>query len=222
MPKVDAVIFDMDGVLIDSEPLWQRAERQAFSEVGVELSSTDVLQTSGLRLDQVVEHWYREKPWNGATLEAVADAVLEKLMKSINEEGEGTAGSVAAIEFFASHRFPLAIASASYQNVIDTVVSKLGIADYFQVIHSAQFEKLGKPDPAVYVTTAKKLGVEPSRCLVFEDTLNGIRAAKAAGMICVAVREHMTSFEKAKELADYSLESFELLERAFWLKDLIE
>lgn len=220
MAKISAVIFDMDGTLINSEPLWHRAEIEGFAEIGVTLTTTDVLETVGVRLDQVVEYWRKKRPWSGASNKEVTDLVVEKLIALVVKEGEATAGSRAAIEYFHQRGVPLAIASASFEKIIKVVVEKLEIARFFQVIYSAEFEKLGKPDPAVYFTTAKKLELDPSRCLVFEDTLAGIKAAKAAGMTCVAVREHATPFERAKELADFALESFTDLPSAPWLNDL--
>lgn len=101
----------------------------------------------------------------------------------------------------------MALASASPQRLIDSNIEALDLAKYFTVQHSAEHEKAGKPDPAVFLTTAKRLRVNPENCLVFEDSLAGIRGAKAAGMFCVAVKEAATPFDEAQKLADYSLES---------------
>lgn len=216
MKQISAVIFDMDGTIIDSEPLWQRAEISGFKRVGVSLTVEDCKQTIGVRIDQVVEHWYRKFPWPEVSLDAVRESILDGVCFLMSTEGTPKSGVPEAIALLRERGLPLAIASASYQRIIETALRKLGIFDAFSVIHSAEFEKLGKPDPAVYLTTAKKLGVEPERCLVFEDSLAGIRAAKAAGMTCVAVAEEATPFEAAQSIADYSLTSFADLARAPW------
>ena len=216
--KFKAVIFDLDGTLIDSEPLWQQAEIAVFGSVGVTLTVEDCKKTIGVRLDQVVKFWYDQFPWEGPSLDDVREQILEEMVFQIGQKGEAKPGVHEAINYFTSRGYPLGLASASFQKTIDATLKRLQLTESFAVVHSAQFELKGKPDPAVFLSAAKKLKVDPADCLVFEDSLNGIRAAKAAGMICVAVEEEATPFAEAQALADYSLHSFTELLQAPWLQ----
>jgi len=182
-----AAIFDMDGVLIDSEPLWRRAEREVFGSVGVDLTKEMCLGTMGLRLDEVVAHWYKEFAWTGKSPRQVEEEVLSAMQRMVSEEGKPLRGVHEILEGLQGAELRLAIASSSPFGLIETVIDKLAIRDFFQAFCSADADALGKPDPAVYLRTAAQLAVDPGACLVFEDSLLGVRSAKSAGMTVVAV-----------------------------------
>lgn len=184
---VQAVIFDMDGVLIDSEPFWHQAEQAVFGHLGLTLTQAMCEETTGMRTDAVVAYWYDRHPWPGQSLEDTAHAIIDQVIGLVNTHGQAMTGVNALLATFASQRLPLAIASSSPYRLIDAVVDKLQIRDAFTVMRSAVDEIHGKPDPAVYLTTARHLNVTPSDCLVFEDSAAGVQAAKAAGMHTVAV-----------------------------------
>jgi HAD superfamily hydrolase (TIGR01509 family) len=204
---LQAIIFDMDGLLIDSEPIWREAEKIIFSEVNITLTDEMCFTTVGLRIDEVVEHWYMKFPWEKPSKEMVKNKIIDKVIELILAKGEILPGVMETIQYFHSKGFPLAIASASSQIIIDAVTEKLNIKKYFNVIHSAEFEEYGKPHPAVFISTAKKLNVHPTNCLVFEDSVNGVIAAKASRMKVIAVPENI-HFENSKfEIADMRLKS---------------
>lgn len=182
-----AVIFDMDGVLVDSEPLWHLAEIAAFADVGLSLTSTDCLQTTGLRVDAVVKHWYARRPWTGPSLEHVAVDIVRRVEHLVRTRGTPLPGACAAVRFVADQGIPVALASSSASVLIDAVLDRLGLRDTFIVVRSAEHEPYGKPHPGVYLRTAADLGVAPGACLAVEDSANGILAAIAAGMRVVAV-----------------------------------
>jgi len=182
-----AAIFDMDGVLIDSEPLWRRAEREVFGKVGVVLTKEMCLGTMGLRLDEVVRYWYQRFPWDGTDLQAVEEQVISAMHELISEEGKALGGVHETLERLRGADLMLAIASSSPLSLIETVVNKLEIRDFFQALCSADEDEFGKPHPAVYLRTADRLTVDPGECLVFEDSPLGVRSAKSAGMTVVAV-----------------------------------
>lgn len=186
---LDAVIFDMDGVLIDSEPLWQDAEIEVFATVGLVLDRDLCTQTMGLRLDEAVAHWYLRHPWTTPSQGDIAAAILRRVTELILERGEALPGIEHALGVVTSAGLRVALASSSPRLLIDAVLARLGLTDTFEVVHSAQDEAYGKPHPAIYLTTAERLGVDPARCLAIEDSLNGVIAAKAAGMRCVAIPE---------------------------------
>lgn len=184
-----AVVFDMDGLLIDSEPFWQQSEIEVFATVGVDLERADCLRTMGMRCDAVVDHWARERPWNFAANPAteIEARILDRVIELVRDRGAPRPGVAGALDWAAGLPARCALASSSPMRVIEATLDTLGIAGAFEVIHSAEQEEHGKPDPAVYLTTAQRLGIEPGSCLALEDSLAGMRAAKRAGMRCVMV-----------------------------------
>ena len=182
-----AVIFDLDGLLIDSEPLWQRAEVEVFNALGVPLKPEMCYQTVGRRIDDVAEFWYARYPWDGPPPAEVATRIVHRMVELISTEAEPMPGAIEAVEALAEAGLPLAVATSSPQVLAEAALMRLGIGGWFEAVCSAQHEPYGKPHPAVYLTAAGRLGIPPAHCLVFEDSVNGLIAAKAAGMYCVAV-----------------------------------
>jgi HAD superfamily hydrolase (TIGR01509 family) len=182
-----AAIFDMDGVLIDSEPLWRRAEKEVFGSVGISLTKEMCLGTMGLRLDEVVAYWHQRFPWTVKSLKQVEEEVLSVMHALISKEGKALRGVHETLKRLQGADLMLAIASSSPLGLIEAVVDKLEIRSFFQTLCSADEDEYGKPDPAVYLRTASYLAVDPRECLVFEDSLLGVRSAKSAGMTVVAV-----------------------------------
>ena len=218
---IKAVIFDMDGLLIDSEPLWQKAQIKTFTEIGVILTKEDTAQTIALRVDEVVDYWYMRKPWKIPTKKEVEARIVGRVTDLIGAEGKALRGVDRIVNFFSSSGLPMAIASSSSSEVITAVLEKVGIASKISVIHSAEHEPYGKPHPGVFITTAEKLKVLPEHCLVFEDSPNGVLAAKAAKMKCIAVPNpyviNPTVFSIADKVID-SLEDFELEDLQYLIK----
>jgi beta-phosphoglucomutase-like phosphatase (HAD superfamily) len=145
-----AIIFDMDGVLIDSEPLWKIAEIEGFGKVGINLTQTDCEETVGLRIDEVVRLWHKKVGWNHKTIEAVSDDIVDILIREIYSQGKTLSGVHEALQLFKSEGYKIGLATSSYQRIIHAVLDKLGIEKYFDEVHSAEFEALGKPHPAVF------------------------------------------------------------------------
>jgi sugar-phosphatase len=204
---VKAVIFDMDGVLIDSEPLWQEAEIEVFATIGVELDGPMCAQTTGLRIDEAVAHWFDRRPWSGPTVGDVATRVVERVSELIAERGAPLPGLTPLVDLLAGRGVPLAVASSSPLELIETVVTHLGYEDLFSVVHSAISEPLGKPHPGVYLTAASLLGVHPTECLALEDSVNGVLAAKSARMRCVAVPAPADRTDRRFAIADAVVDS---------------
>ncbi len=186
-----AAIFDLDGLLIDSEPLWQDAEMEVLACAGVNLSREECLQTTGLRTDKVVEYWFERRPWDTLRfpLDQVAGDINRRVIELIGERGAAKPGVHHAIDFVSRRGLRRAVASSSSMDVISAVLSRLGLAATFEVVHSADFESDSKPAPDVYLGAAKRMNVAPNRCIAFEDSMAGVQAAKAAGMTCVWVPE---------------------------------
>ena len=204
---MEAIIFDMDGVLIDSEPLWKIAEVEAFAKVGLDLTHTDCEETVGLRIDQVVEMWHQKVGWTNKTVKEVETDIVDILIREVSQKGEALPGVMNTLEMASKLDVKVGLATSSYERIIDAVVARLGIADFFEVMHSAEHEVHGKPHPAVFLNCADKLGVDPTKCLVIEDSFNGIIAAKAARMKVVAVPEKSHTIDPRLSIADAVLDS---------------
>lgn len=208
----DAIIFDMDGLLIDSEPFWRRSQVKAFKIVGVGLSEADMMTTMGRRIDEVVAHWHHERPWEGTSQKDVEAMIVDGVIELVKQEGKPRSGAIAALEYFKDLGLPIAIASSSSMEIIDAVVDALSIRPYFDELFSAEHETHGKPHPGVFITTAQHLNVQPHKCLVFEDSPSGVLAAKAAKMMCIAVPEPETKEHSFIQTADVILDSLEDLD----------
>ncbi|MEO8512201.1 MAG: hexitol phosphatase HxpB [Ignavibacteria bacterium] len=220
---IKAVIFDMDGVILDSEPFWKEAEIRIFNFLGVPLTGEMCETTTGMRLVDVTKLWHEKYSWDITKYpyEKVNRDIVDSLIELIKQKGELNTGVTELLEMLNSKGLPMAIASSSDMKIIDAVLDKFGLRNYFKVIHSAEFEDYGKPHPAIYITTAKKLGVEPSECLAIEDSFNGVVAAIAARMKTAAYPEKTNFYNpkfaiadiKFRTLKDFTEEEFRLLDK---------
>jgi sugar-phosphatase len=206
---IKAIIFDMDGLLVDSEPYWKIAEKICFGKLGLNLSDELLRQVMGFRLNEVVEHWYNYQPWGEKNFEAVEADVLETVKQLIIENADALPGVIQTLELFKANGYKIALASSSAMSLINVVVDKLNIRHYFDLLVSAEFEPYGKPHPSVFITTANQLNVLPTECLVFEDSVNGMVAAKAARMKCIVIPEVEKQNEPYWQLANQKLKSLE-------------
>ena len=177
----------MDGVLIDSEPLWKKAEVEGFAKVGLDLTYTDCEETVGLRIEEVVELWHKKVGWTNKTIQEVADDIVDILIREIKQNGKALDGVYETLESLGSAGLKIGLATSSAQRILDVVLDELKIAQHFDATHSAQYEAEGKPHPAVFLSCAQKLDVHPTECLVIEDSFNGVIAGKAARMKVVAI-----------------------------------
>ncbi len=217
---IEAVIFDMDGVLIESEPLWREAEIKVFERVGISLTEDMCRQTTGFRTDETVAHWYRFQPWDNPSQEEIGLEIEKTVCDIIDEKGVPAPGVREIIKFFKERNIPRALASSSAPDVIEHVLKKLDLANEFVITSSGTNEEFGKPHPAVYITTARKLGITPSGCLAIEDSLAGLLAAKAAKMKTVVVPEKSNLENPKFSIADLILNSLEDFSDDHW--DLLQ
>ena len=184
---ITAVIFDMDGLIVDSEPLWRESEAEVFCELGMPSDPDFYTQTTGMRINEVVDYWHERVGWQSPSKEDVSRRIFEGVTTRITKTGEMLPGVETAISFFTAKGLPLAIASSSSYSLITAVLQRFNLQDRFTTVYSAQDEPLGKPHPGVYFTTAQRLGVPPEQCLALEDSANGVKAAIAASCFCVAI-----------------------------------
>ena len=213
---IDAVIFDMDGVLLDSEPFWQDAEIEIFATVGIHLTRTQCIETTGLPVNDVVAYRHKQNPWNHKSLEQVCDEILAGVERRVRERAVLLDGVLDVLEFFKNRRITIALASSSALRLINTVLNKFSLENTFAVVHSAEREEYGKPHPAVFLTTAKHFGIPPAHCLVIEDSFNGLIAAKAARMKTVVIPMAEQWNEARFDIADSKLKSLREFSEQQW------
>ncbi|OFZ56991.1 MAG: hypothetical protein A3D92_20695 [Bacteroidetes bacterium RIFCSPHIGHO2_02_FULL_44_7] len=209
--RYEAVIFDMDGVLIDSEPLWKIAMEEVFLSVGCALTRKDFQQTVGLRIDEVVKYWYNVSPWIGPGPSEVEHLIVTRMDTLIREYGSPLPGVVDTIDYLREKGIKIGLATSSYSRLIRAVLETIGLNTHFDVTHSAEHEEFGKPHPAVYLRVAQQLEVSPLKCLVVEDSLNGIISGKAARMHVACIPEKTHHPEPRLALADFTFEDMHRL-----------
>ena len=182
-----AVIFDMDGLLIDSEPLWQEAGSETLHEFGVELSDEQYHSSTGLRTEEWIEHWFNYFNLSMEHAPAAIDTIIQKAIEKIGARGIIFPGVEYILDFFSEKNFKMAIATSSPLSLVEVVLKKLNPGFTFDAITSAEKVAFGKPHPQVYIDCAAILHINPINCIAFEDSFNGMIAAKAAKMKCVVV-----------------------------------
>lgn len=213
---IKAIIYDMDGVIIDSEPLWREALIHCFNKVGFDFTQDKCRITQGMRLIEVVEYWYAQQPWKGKSIKTVEEDILVKVTELIAEKGTAMDGVYDSIRLFKAKGYKIALASSSASSLINVVLDKLNIRTEFEVVNSAEFLKFGKPHPEVFIKTAQDLNIPAINCLVIEDSFHGVLAAKAAVMQVIAVPEEKYHNDPRFSIADYNLKSLkELKELTF-------
>jgi HAD superfamily hydrolase (TIGR01509 family) len=202
----DAVIFDMDGVLVDSEAVWDDVRKRFVEEKGGtwrDGAQRDMMGMSSVEWSRYV----RDRLGVDMTLEDISLEVADRVADTYRKNLPLLPGAVEAVERLAA-LWPLGIASSSNREVIDLVLELSRLAPFFKATVSSEEVARGKPAPDVYLEAARRLGVAPQRTGAIEDSENGIRAAKAAGMRVVAIpNPHYPPDEDVLEQADATLGS---------------
>jgi beta-phosphoglucomutase-like phosphatase (HAD superfamily) len=206
--RLRASLFDMDGLLLDSEILWHKAEVEIFGTLGVSLAPDIGRSTKGMFVNEVVDYWYAQFPWGGPSPDDVVEQLLRRVGDLVETEGCLLPGARWALDL-AGERGPVAIASSTPLALIVRCLEHFELLDRFVSIHSAELEPYGKPHPGVFLSAAGALGVAPSECLVVEDSAAGVLAAKAARMCVAAVPTFDDRFKPEFALADLVLTSLE-------------
>ena len=216
MTKIKAVIYDMDGILINSEPLWQIAQIETFVELGFNFTHQMCEQTVGWRVDEVIKYWTSNFNYHDHTNEYIIGVLLDKLNILIANEGKTMEGVIESLEFFKNKKLPMAVATSSPIAIMEQVVSTLHLKKYFKFLCSAQHESFGKPHPAVFLSASSLLQVDPTSCLVIEDSLNGVIAAKASRMKCIAIPEEHNIANPRFVISDKIIHSLTQINEELW------
>jgi sugar-phosphatase len=213
---ISAVIFDMDGLIVDSEPWWRVAESKVFGRLSIAPSQEEFEKMMGWQIKEVIRNWHKMHPWKDFSIEETQKEILEEVEKQVKENSALLPGVISALEFFRKKNIAIALASSSPLALISGLMKHYEIYDLFSVVCSAEFEEYGKPHPAIFLTTSKHLNANPTECLVLEDSFNGVIAAKAAKMKCIAVpcKEHFS--QTRFDIADLKLSSLDKFSESDW------
>lgn len=199
----------MDGLLIDSEPLWQEAANEIFNKKGIYLSQEEYETSTGLRTFEFLEHWFTIFNLDKKEIPNLEIEIVNSVIEKVKTKGIILPGVDYIFDFFEERNFKIGLASSSPLSLIHAVVDLLGIKNRLQNITSAQGLAYGKPHPEVFLNCAKELNSNPQNCICFEDSLNGLIAAKAAKMKCVIIPVAHQSHENKWCIADLQLKSLE-------------
>jgi sugar-phosphatase len=205
--QYNTVIFDMDGLLIDSEPLWNEAANDAFLPFGTTLTPPQYANSMGLRTKEFVQYWFSHFNWPGDKAAETEKKIMDRVVELVKQKGRPMPGVDYIFNFFAERHFRIGLASSSDMELIQLVVDRLGIRHYLTSISSAAFLPFGKPHPQVYLDCAEKMNADPGQCICFEDSFNGMIAAKAARMKCVIVPSSEQNLLPVWNAADLKLSS---------------
>jgi HAD superfamily hydrolase (TIGR01509 family) len=207
--QLNTVIFDMDGLLVDSEPLWEKATEEVFKQYGVCLSNEQYITTTGLRTREFVQWWFRHFNIGDEELAKAEKNIIDIVIDKVEHQGRMMPGVHYIINFFHEKNFKIGLASSSPQRLIDLVIKMTGIGPYVNATASAEHLSFGKPHPQVYLNCAEALQSNPYECICFEDSFNGMIAAKAAKMKVVMVPHHSQTKDERFGAADLKLSSLQ-------------
>jgi beta-phosphoglucomutase family hydrolase len=206
MPELEAVIWDMDGVLADTAPHHLRAWQETFSKRGISFTEADFMRGFGVRNDVIIRSVLGAKTTD-AEIETIAREKEATFRRIIGKGIKPLPGALELLRQLHDRGIKMAIASSTVIENIRLIVGSLGIENYFKTVITGHDVTEGKPSPQVFLKAAQELGVNPANSIVFEDAVAGVKAAKSAGMHCVAITSTHPR-EKLKE-ADLVVDSLE-------------
>ena len=184
---LNTVIFDMDGLLIDSEPCWQEAGMETLASFDITLTLEQYHHTTGLRTKEWIDYWFSHFNVDKKFAQQAEEDIHRLAIEKIAAKGVILPGVKELMTWCRDKKLHIGLATSSPLALVDVVVEKLGIRSFLEAITSASELPYGKPHPQVYLNCVKELGTTPLRCVAFEDSFNGMIAAKAARLKCVVV-----------------------------------
>ena len=206
---INTVLYDMDGLLLDTEPLWAECMLRVAHKHGIAMDLKRLKETTGLRIYEVTDFWKIRYPWEGSTARTVADEILDEIIAASKATSRILDGVIRSLEMLKMHRIKIGLASSSPLHMIDALIDHFQLRHYFDVVTSADAVTYGKPHPGVFLHCAAELRSQPMECLVLEDSVNGMIAGKAARMKVVVVPDELHFDDPRFALADKKLKSLE-------------
>ena len=207
--QLNTVIFDIDGLLIDSEPLWNQAAEEVLRDYGVNLTEEQYTSTTGLRTKEFVQWWFRYYQIGEQEHSKAEKRIVQSVLTKIEHQATIMPGLGYIFDFFYKKQFKIGLATSSPQELIDLVIKMTGIGPYLNATSSAEDLPFGKPHPQVYLNCAVKMDSTPTSCICFEDSFNGLIAAKSARMKCVVVPHYSQLKDDKWGAADLKLSSLQ-------------
>jgi beta-phosphoglucomutase len=207
-----AVIFDMDGVLVDSNPFHIQKWKEFLHERGIPYNAEDLpTQILGMRNDTAFRHFFGRE-LRKDEMEKASEDLEARFRAAFRPHAQPLPGLKALMDECHAERIPLALASSAMTRNVDFIVDTLKLRPYFASIATGDNVSRPKPDPEIYLKTAERLGLAPAKCVAFEDSFVGIESAKRAGMKCVAIASTFPAEELQRQTqADLVVKGFEEL-----------
>lgn len=206
----------MDGVLVDSEPLWWEAGVAVLNSVGVVLHNEWSHETRGMRTDEALEYWSRRFPWSGRSIHDLVNDVDAKVIEIIAERAAPLPGVLELVTFLSERDIQMAVCSSARRDVIEAVLGRLGLGDSIGWLVSANDEPMGKPHPGAYLRCASLLKTDPRHCIAIEDSVWGAIAAKAAQMKVIVVQNGPAHGSEIFDFCDARIGSLKELDESLF------
>jgi len=212
-----AAIFDMDGLLLDTEPLWGQSMQEVAASYQVPITYADFKHTTGLRIYEVTAFWAERFPWPGkATSQQIADDILDNIIEKAKKHGRIMPGALDCLLWMRAAGIKTGLATSSPMRMLDALIDHFELREYLDALISADSALFGKPHPEVFLQCAHALNIPAHHCIALEDSVNGMVAAKAARMKVIVVPEAEKYTDKRFGLADLKLRSLEELTGDMW------
>jgi HAD superfamily hydrolase (TIGR01509 family) len=213
----NAAIFDMDGLLLDTEPLWGESMLAIAGHYQIPVTLQQFRHTTGLRIFEVTRFWQEKFPWPGnVDADTIANDILDDIIARSKEKGRVMPGVVECLHWLRAQGVLIGLATSSPMRMVDALIGHFNLSDFFDVMHSADAANFGKPHPEVYLQCAEALHIAPYNSVAFEDSLNGVIAGKAARMKVVAVPEAAKLTDPRFAIADLKLASLAEFTPQMW------
>lgn len=214
-----AAIFDMDGLLLDTEPLWGESMLQVATHYQVPVTLEQFRLTTGLRIYEVTAFWAERFPWSGnASAEQIAEDILDDIIERAKNKGRVMPGALQALQWMAESGIRRGLATSSPMRMLNALIDHFNLRNHLEALISADSALFGKPHPEVFMQCAHALHTPAHNCIALEDSVNGMVAGKAARMKVIVVPEHNKFDDPRFGLADLKLHSLEALDKATWLR----
>ncbi|MCT4565831.1 MAG: HAD family phosphatase [Maledivibacter sp.] len=205
-----AVIFDMDGVIIDSEPIYTEADKKIFEKLSIDMSKEEIESYVGKNSYDMWTEVYEKYGLQGKfSINELVKYQRKMFLEHLNnsEKLSTISGVIDWMQYFKDNGIKMAIASSSSKEIVSFVIDKFKLREYIEIYVDGDSVKKGKPNPDIFLKAASELGIEPNECIVIEDSYNGVRAAKSAGMKCLGFK-NLNSGDQDLSLGDNIIHSY--------------